>query len=79
VLLARRRLSIGARSRMVVVGAVSYAALYLILVVQALGGESVVAPGAATIAALTGWAILTIAAMALANYRMVSLGTVTTA
>ena len=54
------------RERAVLVVAASYAALFVILLVQALAGEPVVAPGAATLAALGAWLTATAAALAFA-------------
>ena len=47
------------RARVVTTAAASYATLFGILLVQALRGQSVVAPDAATIAALAIWAVAT--------------------
>jgi hypothetical protein len=69
--LAARRLSAAVRARLIVIAAFSYAALYVILLSQALRGEAIVAPGAATIGQLGAWAIVTISATAFALYRMV--------
>jgi hypothetical protein len=48
-----------ARVRLMVVAASSYAALYLILLIEALRGVSFVAPDAATVTQLTAWAVAT--------------------
>jgi hypothetical protein len=54
----RRRSTDSARVRLVLVAAASYAALFGILLWQALRAQSLVQPDAATIAALAAWAIL---------------------
>ena len=48
--------------RMVLVAASSYGSLFVILLSQALRGQSLVQPDGVTIIALTGWAIATGAA-----------------
>jgi hypothetical protein len=53
------------RLRAVLVAAASYAMLFGLLLAQALGGESVIAPGPATLAALAAWLTGTAAGLAL--------------
>jgi hypothetical protein len=60
VLLFLRRLTPSARVAMARRAALSYAALFAILLVQALQGESVVNPGPVTIALLGTWALATV-------------------
>ena len=68
--LARRRLGAAVRVRLTLIAAASYAALYVILLAQALRGVSLIARDAATIAELGAWAVATIAAaLAVAVYR----------
>ncbi len=69
LMLARRRVNTGVRTRLIVTAAASYVMFYAILLAQALRGEPLVAPDAATIAQLGAWALVTIAAMGLAMYR----------
>lgn len=57
--LRHRRVADAVRARVVTTAAASYATLFGILLVQALRGQSVVAPDAATIAALAIWAVAT--------------------
>lgn len=59
VALRRRRSSEIARVRLMLVAAASYAALFAVLLWQALRGQSLVQPDGATIGALLAWAILT--------------------
>jgi glutamate 5-kinase len=66
LLLARGRFRPNARVRLTLVAAASYAALYLILVLQALRGSPLVAPDATTIAQLGVWALATAGAAGLA-------------
>jgi hypothetical protein len=54
------------RQRLVVVGAASYAALFGILLAQALRGQSVTAPDALTFALLAGWLAASAVALSLA-------------
>jgi hypothetical protein len=65
----RRRSPEIARVRVMLVVAASYAVLFAILLWQALSGVSLIRPDAATIGALTIWAILTVAAVWLAATR----------
>jgi hypothetical protein len=60
LLLARRRVDASTRLRLVVGAAVSYTALFGILLAQALRGQPLVAPDALTSAALVVWAVVTI-------------------
>jgi hypothetical protein len=55
------------RRRLVIAGAASYAAMFGILLSQALRGQSVTAPDALTLALLAGWAAVTVASAALAG------------
>ena len=59
-LLARRRVDEARRARLAVVAGGSYAALFLILIWQALRGQSLVSPDAVTLTALLVWAVLTV-------------------
>ena len=59
LLVGRRMASAAQRRRAVLVIAASYAMLFVILLAQALGGESVVAPGPPTLAALAAWVTAT--------------------
>ena len=63
---SRRRFDIAARVRLVKVAAVSYAALFGILLTQALRGQSLVAPDLTTLLLVGTWAILAAAAAAYA-------------
>ena len=67
--LARRRISSTRRARLVLIGAASYAALYLILLAQALRGIPVVAPDAATITQFGALAVATAVAAGMALLR----------
>ncbi len=71
LLLARRRLGPATRVRLVLIAAASYAALYVILLVQALRGVPLAAPDSQTITQLGVWAIATSlsAAMSLRGVR----------
>jgi hypothetical protein len=62
--LSRRRLDVLVRARLMFVAAGSYAALFGILMTQALRGQSVLAPDAPTLALLGAWACGTAAAAA---------------
>lgn len=68
ILLARRGLRRDVRARLMLVTAGSYAALYLILLIQALRGVPLVAPDAATTMQLGAWAIATGIAAAVASF-----------
>jgi hypothetical protein len=59
--LRRRRWSMSARVRLTLTAAASYFALFGILLVQALRGQSLVAPHPGSIAIFGAWAILTAA------------------
>jgi hypothetical protein len=61
LLLARRGVDAARRVRFVVGATISYAALFALLLSQALRGQSVIAPDALTLAALAVWAAATIA------------------
>ena len=67
-LLLPRRWSTRTRARIVWVAATSYAALFGILMWQALRGQSIVAPDAATVSVLAVWVALTVAAALLATF-----------
>jgi hypothetical protein len=69
VVLARRSLANTVRVRVTITAAVSYLALFGILLSQALRGQSVLAPDALSITLLGAWAIGTTAAMAIVAHR----------
>ena len=71
LLVARRRLRESARVRAVLGASVSYAALFLILLTQAVMGQSLVAPAGPIASALTAWAAGTVA-FALVTWRAAS-------
>jgi hypothetical protein len=75
-LLARRRVGEARRARLAVVAGGSYATLFLILMWQALRGQSLVSPDAVTLAALLVWAALT-AGLAVWPFRPPSVGRAT--
>ncbi len=56
-----RRWSAGRRARLMIGASASYAGLFVILVMEALRGESLVAPGAETVMALAAWAAISAA------------------
>jgi hypothetical protein len=58
--LARRRVADAARIRLVLTAFVSYAALFGILLWQALRGQSVAAPDAISVVAMISWAVATV-------------------
>jgi hypothetical protein len=62
-----------AAAALVRVAAVSYALLFAILLWQALGGESVAAPSAATMGVLAGWGVMTLVAVWAAGRRLPAL------
>ena len=64
LLLARRKVNDRARVRLVWVAAASYASLLVILLVQALRGQSIVAPDLTTLVLLATWLLTTGAAVA---------------
>jgi len=66
LLLTRAGIGRAQRERLMLVAAPSYAALCLILLIQALRGVPVVAPDAATVAQLGAWAVATALAAGLA-------------
>lgn len=74
VVLARRRVTDAARVRLVLTASASYTGLFAVLLTQALRGQSIVAPDALTIAALSVWGLGTAAAVvaAVAGDRHVS-------
>jgi hypothetical protein len=65
----RRRAPESQRVRVIVTAAASYAALFGILVWQALRGQSIINPDTATMTALAAWVLLTIAAIWIAASR----------
>jgi len=69
LLLARTSLQYVARVRVVFIAAFSYAALYVILLIQALRGVSLAAPDAATVTQLAAWALVTAIACGVAIVR----------
>jgi hypothetical protein len=69
LVLARRKIDEGTRVRQVMVAAASYGALFVILLTQALRGESVVAPDATTTTLLAAWLVTTAAAATIAAVR----------
>jgi hypothetical protein len=66
LVLSRRRLSPHARTQLVVIAGASYAALYVILVIEALRGIPLMVPDATTILQLGIWAITTATAAGIA-------------
>ena len=68
LLLWRRRIEDQRRARLIVVGGSSYAALFLILIWQALRGQALVSPDALTVSVFVVWAALT-AGMAVWPFR----------
>ncbi len=69
LLMIRSRTSEGAVERLTLVAAGAYVSLFVLLLWQALRGESFVHPGTATTMALSAWAVVTVAAAALAWLR----------
>jgi hypothetical protein len=67
VVLARRKVSGALRVRMVNIAAASYAALFGILLTQALRGQSVLMPDATTLTLLASWFLTTLAAVGAAT------------
>ena len=67
LLLGRRRLRQDVRARLTLIASASYAALFVVLLIQALRGVPLVAPDAATLAQLVVWAAATAAAVGLAR------------
>lgn len=67
VALRRRRVETTRRSRLMLVGGVSYATLFAILIWQALRGEALVQPGSLTLTVGALWALATAVATALAS------------
>lgn len=70
IVLARRRVSDAVRVRLIVTAAASYGALFVILLVQALRGQSLVTPDATTITLVAVWALGTAAAAAAWRLRV---------
>ena len=69
LLVGRRRLAAGERAcRFVLIAAASYAALYVILLIQACRGVPLVAPDAMTVMQLGAWAVATAMAAAVALF-----------
>jgi len=68
LLLWRRRIEDRRRARLIVVAGGSYAALFLILIWQALRGQALVSPDALTLSVFVVWAVLT-AGMAVWPFR----------
>jgi hypothetical protein len=66
-LLARRRLSGVVRVRLAVIAAISYAALFAILLAQALRGQSIIGPDAMTVTLFAAWVAGTVGAAAVAS------------
>jgi hypothetical protein len=73
--LKRRRLSTDARVRLILTAAGSYFALLAILLIQALRGQSVVAPDGPTIAAFIAWALSTVICGGMSVVRFVPIAT----
>jgi hypothetical protein len=69
LLLASTGVRPATRVRLVIIAGVSHAALYVILLAQALRGVPMIAPDAATAALLVAWAVATAAAAGLALRR----------
>ena len=67
IVLARRKVSDALRVRLVTVAAASYAALFGILLTQALGGQSLLAPDVVTLTLLASWLLATVAAAVIAT------------
>ena len=63
LVLARRKVTDAVRVRMVMIAAGSYAALFGILLMQALRGQSVLMPDAMTLTLLASWLLTTLAAI----------------
>jgi hypothetical protein len=68
--LARRRLGPDVRERLVLIAAASYAALYLILLMQAFRGIPLVAPDATAITHIGAWAVATAVAVGVSLSRV---------
>jgi hypothetical protein len=66
LLVPRRRVDDRRRARIVMIAAASYATLFVILLWQALRGQSLLAPDGTTATALAAWGLLTAAGTALA-------------
>jgi hypothetical protein len=63
--LARRRMSDTVRVRLTIASAVSYAALFGVLLVQALRGQALISPDGVTLMLLAGWAVVTLTTIVL--------------
>ena len=70
LVLGRRRLDEVARVRLTMTAAGSYAALFGILLSQALRGQSVLAPDSTTVMLLAAWALITASAATVSAFRM---------
>ena len=70
-LLARRRLDAARQVRLVLAATISYAALFAILLWQALRGQPLIAPDAATVIALAAWVAATLGAVVVLGRRPV--------
>ena len=66
LLLVRRQVTHAIRARLMIIGGVSYAVLYVVLLIEALRGVPFIAPDAATITQLGAWAVGTMTAAGLA-------------
>jgi hypothetical protein len=73
--LRRRRLSSDHRVRLSLLTAASYIALFAILLLQALRGQSVISPDALTIGTLGGWALVTAICAWRSVTRVATIGT----
>lgn len=73
----RRRVPDASRARLTAIAAGSYAGIFGILLWQALRGQSVIAPDAATLAALAAWLAATAGAVWLASGRRARLASLT--
>jgi hypothetical protein len=67
LLLVRRQIHRTVRLRLAIIGGVSYATLYVILLVEALRGVPFIAPDGATMMQLAAWTIATMTAAGLAS------------
>jgi hypothetical protein len=69
VVMIRRRVSERSAIRLTMVAAAAYLSLFVLLLWQALRGESFVHPGTTTTMALVVWTVVTVAAAATASLR----------